>query len=192
MQSDSSLEDYAQHLYQAWKIGQKGKNNGALLLVFTQEHKMRIHTGYGLEGPMPDVICKRIIEDEIAPHFKQGDFDEGLEAGVTAMMAAARGEYKGTGRTHKETQNHNGGSALPVLFVFVIIIFSILSKLRRRTATSYGSAGHQSWSQGWYFDTSSSSGGSWSSGGGGFSGGGDSGFSGGGGDSGGGGASGSW
>ena len=150
---------------------------------------MRIHTGYGLEGALPDVICKRILDDEIAPRLKAGDFNGGMTAGVNAMIAAARGEYKGTGRTHRQEE---GGSSSGIGFLFVVLFVAIViaSKLRRGTATQYGATGRRSWNQGWYIDSSGggSSGGGWS-GGGGDSGGG---FSGGGGDSGGGGASGSW
>ena len=60
---------------------------------------MRIQTGYGLEGALPDAICKRIISDQMAPRFQAGDFGGGLTAAVDAMIAATRGEYKGTGRT---------------------------------------------------------------------------------------------
>jgi uncharacterized protein len=186
MQTDSSIEDYAQRIFDAWKPGQKKLNNGAILLVFVQDHKMRIHTGYGLEGALPDVICKRILDDEIAPRLKAGDFDGGMTAGVDAIMAAARGEYKGIGRTHGQAAGRND-SALPVIFFLVVILIFILSKLRRGTATQYGANGRRSWNQGWYIDTTNSggSGGGWSGGGGG-------GFSGGGGSSGGGGASGGW
>jgi uncharacterized protein len=186
MQADSSLEDYAQHIFEAWKPGQKKLSNGAVLLVFVQDHKMRIHTGYGLEGALPDVICKRILGDEIAPRLKAGDFSGGMTAGVNAMIAAARGEYKGTGTTHQQMEGNEGAPFIwIVLFWIVVVIIAILSKLRRSTATQYGAHGRQSWNQGWYFDSNSggSSGGGWSGGGG---------FSGGGGSSGGGGASGSW
>jgi len=187
MQSDSSIEDYTVRVAQSWGVGQKGKNNGVVLFVFVQDHKMFIQTGYGNEGPIPDVTCKRIVEDEIAPHFKQGDYEGGLTAGINALMAAARGEYKGTGKTHKETRGE-ATSALPLIlfFIFFIVLF-ILS--RRSGATSYGSAGSQSWNRGFFFG--GGSGGGWS-GGGGSSGGGFSGFSGGGGSFGGGGAGGSW
>jgi uncharacterized protein len=191
MQSGSSVEDYAQHIFEAWKPGQKKQNNSAILLVFMQDHKMRIHTGYGLEGALPDVVCKRILDDEIAPRFKAGDFNGGMTAGVNAMIAATRGEYKGTGRTQRQAQGGSSGNSplIPLLAFGFIFGISILSRLRRRAATQYGSSGRSSWSQGWYFDTSGGgSGGGWSGGGG--DGGG--GFSGGGGDSGGGGASGSW
>jgi len=189
MQTGSSIEDYAQRIFEAWKPGQKKLSNGAILFVFVQDHKMRIHSGYGLEGALPDVICKRILDDEIAPQLKAGDFNEGMTAGVNAMMAAARGEYKGTGRTHGQSAG-NQDSPLPVIFIIAVVIILILSKLRRGTATQYGANGRRSWNQGWYIDLNSGggSGGGWSGGGNGDGGG----FSGGGGDSGGGGSSGSW
>jgi uncharacterized protein len=93
------LEDYANRLFQAWKIGQRGKDNGALLLVFIDDRRLRIETGYGLEGALPDALCKRIIEEQITPRFRAGDFDGGITAGVEAILAAARAEYQGTGRT---------------------------------------------------------------------------------------------
>ena len=188
MQTDSSLEDYAQRIFQLWKPGQKKLNNGAILLVFVKEHKMRIQTGYGLEGAMPDVICKRITDDEIAPHLKANDFDGGMVAGVHAMMQAAKGEYKGTGRTVR--QQHQGGNdqgpmswVVPVFF-FGIWILLLFARSRGTSLNSGGRSTYTTWNSGF------GGGGGWSSGGGGDSGGG--GFSGGGGDSGGGGASGSW
>ncbi len=153
---------------------------------------MRIHTGYGLEGALPDITCKRIIDDEIAPRFKAGDFNGGLTAGVNAMIAATRGEYKGTGRTVAAERGPVGDFILEhfglIIFIVMLSIF-IASRLRRR-GVLYGPYGMTRESRGWYIDFSGSSnsgGSSWSSG---SSGGG--GFSGGGGSSGGGGASGSW
>src|SRR6185295_32924 len=99
MQSDSSLDDYAVRVFQAWGVGTKTKRNGAILFVFIQDRKMRIQVGYGLEGVLPDITCKRIIDNEITPNFRAGKLDAGMEAGVTAMIQAVRGEYKGIGRT---------------------------------------------------------------------------------------------
>jgi uncharacterized protein len=189
MQTGSSIEDYAQRIFEAWKPGQKGLSNGAVLFVFVQDHKMRIQTGYGLEGALPDAICKRILDDEIAPRLKAGDFNGGMSAGANAMMSAARGEYKGTGGTRRQSDtNPELAKGLVFLFSFIFVLIVVSSKLRRNTATQFGSSGRQSWNQGWYIDSSrGGGGGGWSSGGGG-----GGGFSGGGGDSGGGGASGSW
>jgi uncharacterized protein len=177
MQSDSSVDDYAVRVARYWQVGQKGLNNGAVLFVFVQDHKMFIATGYGLEGALPDITCKRIIDNEITPRFKQNDFTGGLTAGVNAMMAASRGEYKGTGRTHAENQNRSGPDWI---FWTILIIFILLSIFGRRSGTGFSSGGM------WMGGGFSGGGGGWSSGGGG------GGFSGGGGDSGGGGASGSW
>ncbi|HOI17350.1 MAG TPA: TPM domain-containing protein, partial [Geobacteraceae bacterium] len=88
-----SLEDYSIKVAEAWKIGQKGKDNGAILLIAKQERKIRIEVGRGLEGKLTDLLSGRIIRGEIAPRFKAGDFDGGVSAGVGAIMAAVKGEY---------------------------------------------------------------------------------------------------
>jgi uncharacterized protein len=186
MQSDSAIEDYTVRVAQSWKVGQKDKNNGAVLFVFTQDRKMYLQVGYGLEGAIPDALCKRIIADEITPHFKAGDFNAGLTAGVNAILAAAKGEYQGTGRTAAEGRDgstaENGPYAdlVPILiFMFVFLAFTLFGVFGRRGGFVYTGVGRN--------------GGGWSSGG--FSsggGGGGGGFSGGGGSFGGGGAGGSW
>ncbi len=137
MESDSSIEDYTVRVAQSWGVGQKGKDNGAVLFVFVQDHKMYIQVGYGLEGALPDALAKRIIENELKPHFRNGDFDGGLRAGVTAILAATKGEYKGTGRTVAD-QYAKQGSPIPVplLIFFVLIIAGIVGRL-----LSYGSGG---------------------------------------------------
>ena len=179
MQSDSSIEDYTVRVAQSWRVGQKAKDNGAVLFIFIQDRKMFLQVGYGLEGVLPDATCKRIIEDEIKPHFRNQDFDGGLSAGVTAILAATKGEYKGSGRTVADGQSNggrrgnSGASGLFWLFILAIVIGPLLFSRRRRGFFYTGG--------GW-----GSSGGGWSSGGGG------GGFSGGGGSFGGGGAGGSW
>ena len=87
MQSASSIEDYTVRVAQSWKVGQKAKDNGAVLFVFIQDRKMYIQVGYGLEGALPDALAKQIIENEIKPGFRSGDYEAGLNAGVTAMLA---------------------------------------------------------------------------------------------------------
>jgi len=198
MQSDSSIEDYVVRVFQAWKVGQKGKNNGAVLFVFIQDRKMYIEVGYGLEGAIPDATAKRIIENEIKPAFKSGNYDAGLTAGVNALLAAAKGEYKGTGQTVYQQHAGRRQSALPVVVLFLIVgvvglmIFASIIRAatggsRRRGFGSYG--GWAIGSGGWSSGSGSDWGGGGGGGGGGWSGGG---FSGGGGSTGGGGAGGSW
>src|SRR5471032_1380814 len=96
---DAEIAQYATYTYNAWGLGQKGKDNGALLMIFVNDHKMFIATGRGLEGALPDAICKNIITQVIAPQFKQGNYSAGIQSGVDAMLAATKGEYKGTGST---------------------------------------------------------------------------------------------
>src|ERR1700740_2696340 len=73
--ADAAIEDYTQDAFRAWKPGQQGRNNGAILFMFVKDRKLRIQTGYGLEGALPDAICKRIISDQIAPRFRTCDID---------------------------------------------------------------------------------------------------------------------
>ncbi|HEV2691721.1 MAG TPA: TPM domain-containing protein [Verrucomicrobiae bacterium] len=181
MESDSSIEDYTVRVAQAWKVGQKDKNNGAVLFVFTQDHKMFLQVGYGLEGAMPDALCKRIIEDEIKPSFRAGNYDAGLTAGVNAILAATKGEYKGTGRTvadgNRSATGQKDSLSTVILVILIIVVFVIIR-------SKFGGGGYYS-SGGWY--GGGSSGGGFPSGGGG-----GGGFSSGGGSFGGGGAGGSW
>jgi uncharacterized protein len=178
MQSDSSIEDYTIRVFRSWAVGQKAKNDGAVLFVFVQDHKMFLQVGYGLEGVLPDALCKRIIDEQISPRFKAGDFDGGLTAGVQSVIAAAKGEYKGTGATvaDSQTEHGSGGSIIGIGFIVLIIIFAIFSR---------GSGMFLPW----LLLASSGSSRGWGGGGGSSSGGG---FSGGGGSGGGSGAGGSW
>jgi uncharacterized protein len=181
MQSQSSIEDYVHRLFQAWKIGQKDKNNGVLLADFVQDRSLRIETGYGLEGALPDAIASRIINEEITPNFRNGNFDAGMTAGVNAIMAAVRGEYKGTGRTAADQQQKNPGAGIIFFIIFIFLMFSVFGRM-------FGGVGYSGRGRRRYYGGWGGGGGSWG-GGGGFGGGG---FSGGGGSSGGGGASGRW
>jgi uncharacterized protein len=191
LQSDSDLADYCVRVFRSWGVGQKTKNNGAVLFVFIQDHKLFLQTGYGLEGALPDALCKRIIDEQISPRFKAGDFDGGLTAGVQSIIAATKGEYKGTGRTMADDQDSQGLTTIiifVVMFAFFMILRLFIPQRRGRYYTGSGWYGGGGWGGG------SSGGGFSGGGGGGFSGGGFSGggFSGGGGSSGGGGAGGSW
>jgi uncharacterized protein len=187
MQSDSSIEDYTVRVAHAWGFGQKDLKNGAVLFVFVQDRKMFIQVGYGLEGALPDAICKRIVADEIAPRFRAGNYAAGLEAGVNAMIAAARGEYKGSGKTLRERKGESAGSVFTWVWIAVIVLIVVLNVMGRRRGI-YTSRGWTIGGGGWGGWTGGSGGGF----GGGGSGGGDSGVSAGGGDFGGGGAGGSW
>ncbi len=186
MQSDSSIEDYTVRVAESWKVGTKKNKNGAVLFVFVQDRKMFMQVGYGLEAVLPDARTKQIIEDEIKPHFKNGDYDAGLTAGVNAILQATKGEYKGTGRT---VSPQKGRPKIPFIFI-IFILFIFMSLFRGSRSVGYNGRGRRSFGV-FPFPMGGGGGGGWGSGGGGFSGGG-GGFSGGGGSFGGGGAGGSW
>jgi uncharacterized protein len=171
-----SLEDFSMRLAEKWKIGQKEKNNGIILLVVKNDKKLRIEVGYGLEGALPDALAGSIIRNEIAPAFKTGHFYQGIDAGINAIMASTKGEYKATSKNIQRSQDFPFW--VIVLLIFAFGLMFLMSSIERKRY--YHSGGSGGWTSGGGFG----GGGSWSDSGGG--------FSGGGGDFGGGGASGDW
>lgn len=124
------VESYAFELGEKWGIGNKGKNNGALLLVVLQDRKIFIATGYGLEGSLTDALSRRIIENDIKPFFKEGRYYEGIDAGVSKIIDVVKGEYHDTSPRRKK-----GESKLPsilfVLFVLLLIFTYKIFNVRR-------------------------------------------------------------
>ncbi|WPV00156.1 TPM domain-containing protein [Mucilaginibacter sp. cycad4] len=188
------INDYGVQLLRKWGIGQKDKNNGVLVLVAIGDRKMSIQTGYGAEGSLPDIVTQDIIQNDLKPHFKQGDYYGGLDAGTNSIIKAMKGEYKAA---KKQKQSNNG----PAGFIVIVIVVIILILVFRNRG---GGGGRQiigrrgGASPFWWFLAGNMLGGGGRSSGsdwGGFSGGGGSGggFGGfGGGSGGGGGSSGSW
>ncbi|EPC3540624.1 TPM domain-containing protein [Aeromonas hydrophila] len=168
-----TIEEYGYQLGRHWGIGQKGKDNGVLLLIAQDERKVRIEVGYGLEGALPDAIAANIIQTRILPAFKRGDMVAGVVAGSQAIMQALAGEYKPVDNASKDKL---GG---PWLFILMVIVMIVLHNLRG------GGGGRGGRRRAAYLAGGFGAGRS----GGGFGGGG---FSGGGGSFGGGGASGGW
>ena len=135
MQTDSSVDDYCLRIFRAWQVGDKDKNNGAVLFVFLDQHKTWIQTGSGIQGGLTDARCKDITADIIAPRFKAGDFDGGLTAGVEAMIAASKGEQQGDGQTQYQKQhagdNAAGGGIGFGTILFLIFLFFFISRAFR-------------------------------------------------------------
>jgi uncharacterized protein len=183
------IEDYANRLFRHWQIGQRARNNGALLLIAPGERKVRIEVGYGLEGALTDALSKVIITTAVAPQFQKGDFAGGIEAGIDAMLSILTDDAEEWQRRAEVREDDASAADIVFALVFLLVLFLVI-----RQAMGGGGGprrAHRTRRGGWVVVP----GGGWSSGwgrGGGWSGGGGGGFSGGGGSSGGGGASGSW
>lgn len=124
------LADFSIRVAEKWKIGQKGKDNGAILVVAKKDRKTRIEVGRGLEGKLTDLTAGRIVQLVINPHFKRGDFDAGFSAGIRAMIDATRGEFKADKPKRGTLKGKGLSSALPFL-IFGAIILLILGKISR-------------------------------------------------------------
>lgn len=185
------ISDYAFGLGRKWGIGQKDKDNGILLLWATDDRKVYIATGYGMEGVLPDGICKRIVNTKIIPSFKQQAWLQGLDDATTEIFRRATGEYK------NENQGANEDDFPPIvgLLILVLVVAFIFYILSRGGGGNRGGGYRRSYDPFPYITMSSwgSSSGSWGSSGGGSGGGGGFDFGGfGGGDFGGGGAGGDY
>jgi uncharacterized protein len=177
------ISEYGLALGRKWGIGGKEFSNGAIILVAKDDHKLRIEVGYGLEGAIPDITAKSIIDNSLTPSFKEDNYYRGLDRATDDIIKAAAGEYKAPANYNKKKKGGGWGSILGLIILFVLLgVFGggrgsggTMSGAGWIIGSMLGSAGGRS-SGGW---------GGGSSGGGGFGGFGGGGF-------GGGGASGSW
>ena len=122
-----ALEDVAVATFRDWGIGNKKTRNGVLVLVAIEDRKIRIEVGYGLEGAIPDVTANDIINNDIKPNFKQGNYYGGLDAAINNLSKAASGEYH-VAREKKSSGSKGGGNFLGILIIIVIIIVMIASR----------------------------------------------------------------
>jgi uncharacterized protein len=184
---DYAIADYALKIGRDWKLGQKGKNNGIVLLWASTDRKIFISVGDGMEGVIPDAIAKRIITQTITPDFKNGMFYRGLDRGIDDIFKYATGEYKAEPRGQNDEEGFP--SLLIVLVIFIVILF-IIYKNRNNGGGRSGGMRNMGGPIFWPYTTYSGGGGSsgnwggggsWGGGGGSFGGfGGGGGFSGGG------------
>lgn len=117
-----SLEDFSIRLAEAWKPGQKARDNGILFLIFRDDRKIRIEVGYGLEGALTDAVSASIIRDVIAPQFRAGNFDQGIEQGAAAILQAVQGEYTASRPAAQASQNDGLVQGLAFLFLIVAVL----------------------------------------------------------------------
>jgi uncharacterized protein len=127
-----SIEAFSMRVAEAWKVGQKDTDNGALLVVSKEDRKVRIEVGYGLEGVLTDILAGQIVDNVITPRFKAGDFDGGFAAGVAAISGAVRGEYVATRAPGK--RGKSGVLPLIVLPMLLIIFFTEVFGRGKRAA----------------------------------------------------------
>jgi uncharacterized protein len=180
-----SLEDFSLHVaHDAWHLGQKGKDNGVLILVVRDDRKVRIEVGRGVEGVLTDLLAGRIADRVMIPHFREKDWEGGIAAGVEAVTQAVRGEYQAppAKRGRRASRPFDGLFGILLLFFIVGRLFGGRRRLGYGVPFGLGGLG------GYYLGRRGFGGHHGGFGGGGFGGG----FGGGGGGFGGGGASGGW
>jgi len=190
---DYDIEEVALGILRKWGVG-GSKNNGIVILVAVDDHKIWISTGYGLEGAVPDITAKQIIDNDMTPNFRAQNYYRGFDAATSSIIKAAAGEYKAP-EGYAQRGRGSGGGGIGKIIVGIIVLFIILSMFggSGRGGGGYVSRRGSGWLGPFILGNmlGRSSGGGWSGGGGGWSGGG--GFGGfGGGSGGGGGAGGSW
>ncbi len=132
------IEEYSLEVAEAWGIGQKKNDNGALLLISRDDRRLRIEVGYGLEGSLTDLTAGRIIGGVIVPRFKEGDFDQGIQDGVLAMVQAVKGEFAAS----SVPASGNGQSNDPAGLIFLLFFaFSFISRIFHKKKIAAAVAG---------------------------------------------------
>jgi uncharacterized protein len=129
------MQPLCQEIFHKWKIGQQGKNNGVLIGIFTDDHKFRIHTGYGLEGVLPDLLTKKIQDKDMKPWFKEGNYYAGIDQGIDKLIYFTKNEYT----KDADYQTNEDMTIVWVLLGLVLvnmILFGRLYYVSRRSAKS--------------------------------------------------------
>ena len=129
------IADYANRLYEKWGIGQKGKNNGLLILVSVNDREVRMEVGYGLEDRLTDALSRRIIEQDVLPAFRNGDYAGGLMAASRSVMQVLSGAY-----TAEERIESTGGKTA-ILLILLLLIIIVAANSRNGGGTNYSGRG---------------------------------------------------
>jgi uncharacterized protein len=134
------IDQFAIRVAEQWKLGQKGKDNGVLLILAKAERKVRIEVGMGLQGVLPDITSAQIIRNVMSPHLKSNDFDQGINAGVDAILAATKGEFKAS--PQDTTRKSRPRSSSPATyFLLAAVAAVILGSYSRPLGGMAGAAG---------------------------------------------------
>lgn len=146
--SPETVEQYALRVAESWKLGRKGVDDGALLLVAKDDRTLRIEVGYGLEGVIPDAVAKRIISEIVVPRFRAGDFAAGIRAGVEQMIRLVDGEPLPPPPAQRDNGAAGAWTMLPHILIFAVVGGAILRALFGRfigASIAGGAAGVISW-----------------------------------------------
>jgi len=131
-----SLEDFSIRLAEQWKVGQKGRDNGVIFLIFRDDRKLRIEVGYGLEGAIPDALAGQIISQAVVPYFKVGEYEKGILAGTAAIVQAAEGEFKGVGytrgRVRRQPMTAEQATGLLIAVSIIVLVLFVMDMFRFR------------------------------------------------------------
>ncbi len=135
------IDSFSIRVADQWKIGQKGKDNGAILILAQAERKVRIEVGMGLQGVLPDITAGQIIRNVMRPHLRNSDFDRGVEAGIDAIMAATKGEFKATPGERTQRPKHRNSSTFLTYLIFTGIAAAALGSVSRPMGGLAGAIG---------------------------------------------------
>lgn len=135
------IDRFSIRVADAWKIGQKGRDNGVLLVVAQAERKVRIEVGMGLQGVLPDITAGRIIRDVMRPFLKDGNYDQGIAAGVDGIIAATKGEFKGTGQTARSHTAKKSSPSFATMLLGAVVAVAVLGLFSRYLGGAAGAVG---------------------------------------------------
>lgn len=121
------IDEFANRVFNSWKLGDEKKDNGVLFLIAMEEKQMRIEVGAGLEGVLTDMQSSRINRNEVAPYFRRGEYEQGIAAGVISVIQTIKGEYKNDSPVARRSKK----SRSPFVTLIVIIIFIVIASRRR-------------------------------------------------------------
>jgi len=142
------VQSFAVRVQESWKLGRKGVDDGVLLAIAKDDRELHIEVGYGLEGPLPDAIAKRIIEEDIVPRFKQGDFYGGIRAGTDRIMRVIEGEALPAPPRGMQKPGSRGLDLIVPFLFFVVVFGGVLRAILGRFlggAAAGGIAGFAAW-----------------------------------------------
>ncbi|MBL0224941.1 MAG: TPM domain-containing protein [Geobacteraceae bacterium] len=135
------IDQFTIRVADLWKIGQKGSDNGVLLVLAQAERKVRIEVGMGLQGVLPDITAGQIIRNVMRPHLKSGNFEQGIDAGVDGIIAATKGEFKANPEERKSRPRQSGSNSLLTILLFTGVAAAVLGAISRYLGGLAGAVG---------------------------------------------------